>query len=293
MASDYSWIGHHTLLRTLRLEGVVLNKEPLRVGAGRGANIYEPVDLVVLKTYDPGRGDYVPVIPGSSWKGLFRAHVNRLLANHGVENLCQGLPRSTCLRGNEFERMEMLGYPPSKKLEAVLRGEVRLCLGCLIFGSPGFLSHAFFEDSMPLGNYRLGYRSMVAINRRTGASHRGALFSVEYVEPGAQFGFAATLKNLPNYAVGLIAETLLHLDQGLVKVGGLKSRGFGRVELLDFKVKVEPPVEGRTLPGLDPMDSDVELRGDWRETLRGFVEAWQGVAERIREISSRQWRWVE
>lgn len=295
MTAGYSWIGHHVMLRTVRIEGVVSNAEPLYVGVGRGTATYEPADLTVLKVFDPARGESVPVIPGSSWKGLFRAHVHRLLAGYGVKNVCQGLPRSTCLRGNEFKELDKQGAPPEEQLRSVLTGEmgIRLCLGCLIFGSPGFLSHAFFEDSVPVGSYRLGYRTMVAISRRTGASHPGALFSVEYVEPGARFSFAATLRNLPNYAVGLVAETLLHLDQGLVKVGGLKSRGFGGLKLEELRIKVVPEAEGGVLPALDPIDSDVELRDDWRETLRGFAEAWLRASEKVREVSERAWRWVE
>ena len=77
MSSDllkYEWIGHATLKRMVRVKGVVICDEPLRIGVGKAIPLYELTDLIVAKIYDPRTGDYIPFIPGSSWKGVFRSH---------------------------------------------------------------------------------------------------------------------------------------------------------------------------------------------------------------------------
>ncbi len=291
----FEWFGHHKILRYVSIEAEVVNEEPLRVGAGKEASVFEPVDLVVLKMYDVARRTYIPVIPGSSWKGLFRAHAVRICRALGLE-VCDGVPGSTCLRGNDFIDYERRNISLESKLDLLINATIRICLLDLIFGGPGFLSHVAFSDSLPVEDFKLGYRTMVALDRRTGVSSRRALFKVEYVEPGARFNFGITTKNLPNYALGLLAEILGDLNNGVIRVGGLKSRGFGRVKIENLVFRIRE-FGGEPLRALDPIDSSVEVASqklegkDAWELLNKLIDVWYGSLEKLRMVSENRWRW--
>jgi CRISPR-associated RAMP protein (TIGR02581 family) len=286
----FEWIGHHILLRRVVFEGVVENVEPLRVGSGRGLALEAPTDLEVLKVRDPRSGQSVPVIPGSSWKGVFRSTAVAVLRTLGI-NVCDGVPRLSC----EVEAKELKGLSVQEKLKYFIEGLPGtgrgLCLLCLVFGTASFTSHVAFHDSVPISSdFKLGYRTGVAIDRRTGGVRRGALYTVEYVEPGARFSFKLEAKNLPNYALGLLAQVIMDIDAGMVKVGGFKSRGFGGVRFNELKIRVLKPGD-RVLEALDPIDSPVELTGDWRRDLEALREAFMNSLDRIRKVSESGWRW--
>jgi len=291
----FKWIAHSYALRLVRIKGIVENIDPLRVGAGRAITLHEPTDLVVVKVYDPKKDAYVPLIPGSSWKGLFRASAVKLLRTYGIVTVCDGVPRASCLRGNEFDNIERSGGGFYDKLGMLVRGEIPCCLLCLMFGSPGLASHVTFFDSYPLSDVKLGYRTMIAIDRRTGATTRGALFTVEYIEPGANFSFEVDLFNMPNYCIGIISQIIMDIHNGIIRVGGLKSRGFGTVMFKELKFEVIIPKEVESkgeLPPLDPYDTPVKLEEDGFEQLKNFIEAWNKVRDKLKEISERRWRWI-
>jgi len=271
-------------LRHITVKGVIENIEPLRIGAGREVAPQSPTDLTVLKF---SYGDETkPVIPGSSWKGIFRATATRLARVQGIKT-CSGLPKESCLKGEEFkdiEKME-LSFEESvrKKLERIR--QLNVCLNCKIFGSPGIASHVFFDDSFPQGEFKLGYRTMVAIDRRTGSAYPQALFTVEYIEPNTLFNFRMRTTNLPNYALGLLAETLFEIHNGLVRVGGLKSRGFGRIKFNEVNVIIEgiKGVQESTVVALDPLDEPVEYTDNGWELLKRFMEVWKRVAPKLQK----------
>ncbi len=294
MSTSFEWLGHHKLLRYLIIKAKVTNIEPLRVGAATVTSMFEPVDQVVLKVYDLRRGNYVPVIPGSSWKGVIKAHAYRLCLTYGL-NVCSGIPGESHVDSPRILQ-QLDNYDVSSKLRFIIDGDVKLCILDLIFGAPGLLSHVVIKDSLPINEPKLGYRTMVAINRRTGSSARTALFSVEYVEPGCEFEFELICKNLPNYAVGLIAEVIKDINEGIVKVGGLKSRGFGRVEFKGLSIKVRE-FGGTPLRALDPIDQEIKLGKDevsgseaWG-LLNELIKVWHNSLEKLRKVSEANWRW--
>lgn len=296
----FAWFGFHVPLRSFVLGCELTNVEPLRVGAGRsGGGVFELTDLVVLRLRDQ-TGNEAPVVPGSSWKGVFRSHCVRVARSREL-GVCDGVPGATHLRGNEFDELERGGATALDKLRRMVDGSIRVCLNCLVFGAPGLASHVVFFDSL-LRGFRLGSRTMVAINRRTGATHPGALFTVEYVEPGSRVPLEVRAFNLPNYALGWLVKVIKDIDLGLVKIGGLKSRGFGgmRVEKDSLKlVVVDHRGEDASGP-LDPVDSKVEGAGGSRvelegeeawEYLEGLERAWESAVEKLLEVSKSNWRW--
>ncbi|RLI97320.1 MAG: CRISPR-associated RAMP protein [Candidatus Aenigmatarchaeota archaeon] len=281
--SDWGWLGHHTTLRTISISGFVKAEEPIRIGKGREPAPKGPTDLTVLK-FKIGERE-LPVIPGSSWKGLFRAAAVRIASSYGVK-VCMGVGQSTCLSGKDFEILEKEKLPSedeiSRKISLI---NDKACILCKIFGSPGYLSHVFFGDSFPENSVSIGYRTMVAIDRRTGTSYPGALFTVEYVEPGAVFNFEMRAINLPNYALGLLGEIFGEIQQGVIRIGGLKSRGFGRISFQNLKVKISgiKSIENGKLIPLDPLDEEVEFKEDFWELVKELVKVWENVSRKLQK----------
>ncbi len=306
------WIGHNKLLRVVVMEGTFTNISPLRIGVGKRQALDQPVDLPVLTTIDYKSGVKIPVVPGSSWKGLFRSLCYKIANSNGVR-VCEGLPRRTCLRGKEFDYIEKRDVEDEAeaKRRSILHGNPKVCIGCLVFGGPGIRSHVDIADSTPTdpSACRVGYRTCVAIDRRTGASLQRALFSVEYVEPGCTWEFRITLTNLPNYCIGWIAEALREVHNGIVRIGGMKSRGFGAVRFENLRIKVAwPPtgepsgMQGSGVLELDPLsEEDVRVKlnksvattpSEVEELLNDLAVAWRSKLDWLRGVSNRSWKWV-
>ncbi len=267
------WFGHDVFIREVKIVGSLENISPLRVGAGRTPFLSSTVDLPVLKVNI--RGEDVPIVPGSSIKGVFRSYAVKLARRKGL-NVCQGIPQNTCmdykisLSGTLFERVESL-LKENKDMEARELVKEKVCLLCKIFGAPGLYSNINFLDMMPINlvtgeryPFKLGIKTGIAINRRTGAAKRGALYFVEFVEPRSRFFFEVSISNLTNYALGLIAQEILDLDKGLIRVGGFKSRGFGKVKFVDLRIIIDDKwyAEEKVLKAVDSQDKEIKVDGD-------------------------------
>ena len=279
------WISHSALLRQVRITCRLRTLEPLRVGLGRADTPDATTDLPVIRVKEVRSGLEVPYIPGSSLKGLFRSAAESIARSVGIKpDPCSGLSRNNCMatrrvQGNSLEDYVNTLLRNNALQEAVKSFADNACLLCKVFGAPTYRSKVVFEDAYPvdeegsLTSVPTGIKMGIAIDRATGAVAAGALYRVEYVEPGALFSFSLNSTNLPNYALGLLAEVFTLLDEGLIRIGGFKSRGFGRVKTEDASLMVRhhSPISGVAdrLDTLgDPSDRSVslkpsEVRDDW------------------------------
>jgi len=292
--SGLPWSAHSVIIREVVLEGYLVAESPLRIGVGRESPLGSAVDLAVLRINLNGK--LIPYIPGSSLKGVFRSTAIQLANRKGL-TVCSGLSKGTCmdLRYPEFDGKTLLEKIQEEIRNRNYRRAIELfhekaCLLCKVFGAPSFTGHSEFNDSYPINengevqDAPVGVRTGIAINRRTGAVHMGALYQVEYVEPGARFRFSIRTTNLPNYALGLLAKILRMVNEGWVRVGGFKTRGFGelRVEGLRFAVS-GATVQGSKLLAVDEKDKEVDLSGDISSTQRGLEasgeNAWRVLAK--------------
>ncbi|MEN3047876.1 MAG: CRISPR-associated RAMP protein Csx7 [Candidatus Caldarchaeales archaeon] len=309
------WTSSRVLLRETVIEGELVNLSPLRIGAGEDTPLSVGAGAAVVKVRI--RDSVVPYIPGSSLKGVFRATSEAVARQKGLD-VCSGLSRSTCMHTKRYtspqggldllegieeygeegrDRNTLMNFVmnelrqgrPDAAMEAFFRNA---CLMCKIFGAPLYASKVVFSDAYPIGKVSLGARTGVAISRKTGAVAVGP-YIVEYVEPGARFAFSVTLRNLPNYALGLISSVVMMLRDGEVRVGGYKTRGFGRVtvENLTFRNRefTDKPSMMRGLEEGRDRDLDVSdlvtVKDGWAvcegdrclELLKRLVEVWEGA----------------
>jgi len=292
--SQVPWSSHALLLREVLLEGYLVNRGPLRVGTGREPPLGSAVDLAVLRVNLGGK--LIPYIPGSSLKGVFRSAAVQLARLKGL-SVCTGLSGETCM---DWESPELGGATLLSEIQGMLREKrseeaIKLfhgkaCLLCKVFGSLSFTGHVEFSDAYPIGgdgsvlDVPVGVRTGISINRRTGAVYRGALYQVEYVEPGARFRFSIRATNLPNYGLGLLARILRMLNDGWVRVGGFKTRGFGEVAVESLRFKARgPTVQGARMLAVDERDEEVDL-ADAASVTQGWLSAsgdgaWKALAK--------------
>lgn len=298
MTPQVLWTSSSTLLRETVFEGYLVNIEPLRIGASREAPpLGSIVDLAILEINY--KGHTIPYIPGSSLKGVFRSWATTIARSKGL-NVCTGLSKETCMDIREVDGKKLRAHIHSKLKGGNSSAAMKIfwdtaCLMCKIFGAPGYSSKVHFSDAYPIdenGNPTptlKGVRTGIAINRRTGAVFRGALYTVEYVEPGARFKFNVRCENLPNYALGLLSSILKMIDSGEIKIGGFKTRGFGACRVENLKVlNRDLNSEGTTLmKALDEKDKPVNLE-ELVKTSNGWLiaegrNAWK-VLRRLEEV---------
>jgi len=305
------WAGLVPVLRSVRLELSLANLEPLRIGIGERVRLGEAINLPVLKERvyyaSDGVARVVPVIPGSSLKGVLRTATMTALTACGIEahsgvksdncvvRLCDGVKLFEDLR-------------KSMRADVVRAVVAGFCPACLLYGTPSVSSRLRVGEFVPEpSTVRLGVKTGVGIDRRSGAS-ANVIYTVEYVEPGTVFSGVVTAVNTPNWLLALFARSLLLLDEGWLKIGGFKSRGMGLVSLLKDRGRLV--VEGavaRDVPALEVLDGDVdrveELPGcrtdeEGRlvcegpgvyEALRRFAAAWDGFyCQRLPEVLERR-----
>jgi CRISPR-associated protein Csm3 len=289
MSVQIPWSSHRVLLRETVLEGFLVNDSPIRVGAGRESPLGSIVDLAVVRISIGGK--VTPYIPGSSLKGIFRSTSELIARTKGI-NVCSGLSKNTCMdrRYPEGHSEERLHEAVQRLLrerrteEAINKFHKYTCLLCKIYGAPLFTGHVEFSDAYPIRDdgtileVPIGSKTGIAINRRTGAVWKRALYQVEFIEPNARFHFQMRTSNLPNYALGLLARVMRMIQEGEVKIGGFKTRGFGKVRFEDLVLKHRdlPEQTGKILRALDEHDFSIDFTN-----VAEIKDGWLFVKERI------------
>ncbi len=276
-----SWVQHTPLRRQIVIEMELLNVEPLRIGASK--ELHDIVDLPILKMRTP-EGIEVPVIPGSSLKGVMRTVAEGLwsevIGRYVHEDNNKGFP--ACPVTNELDALKKdLRKGRISPEEAAMRTVSLLCPVCLTFGAPSYMSKTLIYDFFSKG-CTTNMVTQAMIHRKKGTAENPR--KVEYVEPGCSFKGKIILNNSPNWMVSLVLSTLYFIDQGFVKLGGHKSRGFGRVEIRDLDVKVVKDLDGSNGQVLKPWDEvDEELEVSKLYNLEYALEKWKSMAQRLKD----------
>lgn len=269
------WTSSSVNMRESTFRGYIENISPLRIGTGREPPLSSLVDLAIIKIRYGGYE--IPYIPGSSLKGLFRNQAGKIATSLGL-SVCSGLAKENCMgiktltvRGREYALRSLIDeyMRDGRSSEAMEYFFNNVCIICKIFGSMMYRSRVIFSDAYPTderGNllpFKLGSRTGITIDRRTGAVARGALYEVEYVEPGCWFKFEVRCHNLPNYALGLLSSIIKMIDDARIKIGGFTSRGYGSVRIKNLEVLVKSynsSREGKILPSLEhAVDEEIDV----------------------------------
>ncbi len=230
MVADFS-----AFYSRFHVTGVLRLETAMRVGAGGGGGATEQ-DLPVLKDL-VGR----PYIPGSSFKGAYRAHLERLLRGVDPRLACISVPRAEkpepgaagCLTQEEVEALKgTYADDPEKLSEAIL---ARSCWTCRLCGAPWMASKFMARDmSIVEGTWFNHYliRDGVGIDRDTETAAPGLKYDFEAVPAGTEFSFEVIVDNASDDELGLALLGLREFEDELVPLGGGRSRGLGKVKLV-------------------------------------------------------------
>jgi len=238
----------------LTIHGTLELVTPLRIGAG-GNDDMGTADITVVKD---ALG--YPYIPGSSFKGVFRAQVESLLRTMDEELACLCVsfadyddvpPGSqphcpTTLRSEALKaRVAYLrGQDPNPSTEdGSYLDKIHLeetCRVCRVFGSTGLAAKVVIPDlklepdelgsgGQWYGTYQV--RHGVSIDRDTETAADGRLYTTEAVPAGTRFHCEIIIENGTDADQGLVLLGLRAFEKKLVALGGGSSRGFGQVQL--------------------------------------------------------------
>lgn len=210
---------HEALKSRYVLECSLTTLSPLHIGSEKTLGF--GVDNPIVKVR---KGDKeIPVVPGSSIKGVLRAHFYRL-ANSGVLKKLgfKVLERDL----SEFER-EFAKLSEEEKIKKISE------LGVLekFFGISGLASPLRITDAEPeKGSWSIGTRTHVKIDPKKDRAEKGKLFSVEFVEGVFQFKIVFDELKSDYDDVNRFFHEIFYrqLKNGLeIHLGGMKSRGYG------------------------------------------------------------------
>jgi len=262
------WVYHIPVLRKTEISFKIVAVEPLRIGAQKEvASIANNPIVKIAKN-----GERVPFIPGSSLKGVLRTIGEGLWSSVIGRYVHDNKENFVCyvFKDEKDEEQEEKQRIPNKKLAEML------CPVCLTYGVPGFMSKVLVSDFFPL-NYSIGVITQASIHRKKGTAQNPR--QIEYVEPGSTFSGKLVMTNAPNWMITLVLASLYLIDNGFVKLGGNKSRGFGAARIEDLQVKSTD---------LDPLDIyDSKLDKGKIEDLSYAYEMWKEMAEKLKERYQR------
>ncbi len=217
-----------TFHNQLELRGTLTALTALRIGSGRSLH---PVgtDLPVVRDA-LGR----PYIPGSSFKGALRAHVERVLRSLlDARGACNPLRDSErCVSPRQWEELRSLHREDDGALSAGL--EERLCMACSLFGAPWRASKVQVADLSVLPESWLGryeVRDGIGLDRDTETARDGLKYDYEVVPASTAFAAHLICLNARNWELGLLGLGLRGFLRGAILLGGATSRGLGRVRL--------------------------------------------------------------
>lgn len=205
-------------------------------------------------------GEDTVYLPGSSVKGVLRAHAERLLATEiGPEAAEDPFKTDAPQRSKAHEERE--------KGKTALAYSVS-CAADKLFGSTEIAGRFRVGDAYPpspeaarLAN-RTEVRYGVAIDR-TKQSVAFGPYEQEAVTQG-EFALSAGLENFELWMLALVLQTLRDLHAGFLQIGHAKSRGFGSMTIEDLSVTLRwPGALPDQIKGAGACESD-------RETLRAY-----------------------
>lgn len=197
-------------------------------------------DLAFVRTLRDG----VPTVylPGSSLKGVLRAHVERLLATWVGEAAAENPFDFKTPRRQQAQEQR-------KKGDTAATYRIS-CATDRLFGSNEVAGRLRIADALPPSQSetqaanQTETRYGIAIDRTTQAVKGKALFEQEAVT-GGSFALSLHIENYDLWMLALVLQALTDLHAGLVQIGHAKSRGFGTVTL-------DRPEISLRWPGRDP-----------------------------------------
>lgn len=227
--AEFALRDHAAIQRIVRFDLRLACRTGLHIGAGKSGDLVGS-DLPVMRDAAGW-----PLIPGSSLRGVLRATIESLSRSLDLD---RARPKPDDAESQEDEdrgsqlELEWREWGLAERLF----GRVAQDRESLSYGSRLHISDLLCETAggTPVA---VELRDGVAISRELRTAAGSAKFDLEVVPAGTAFKGRVRLTNPADFEVGLLAQALWMLDQGLVLLGGKSARGLGWME-----VTATPPV---------------------------------------------------
>ena len=258
---------HAVLEKLVLFDYRITCRTGLHIGAGKSADLAGS-DLPVMRD-----GSGRPLIPGSSLRGVLRA---------GIHSFSDSLRLDSVLSRAEEA-------PPDLPPEFV-EGWTKLKLVDRLFGAAADRSGAFsygsrlqISDGLCMDDVAVELRDGVGIDRERRTAAQGVKYDLEVVPAGTRFLGRIRFKNPADYELGLLAQALWMLDQGLLLLGGKSARGLGWIQVevtsprqldpLAILLREVRPASSEESPDFGPVDGKLgDLFGSLQQLADAAVE---------------------
>lgn len=206
----------------------------LHIGGGKATLSH--TDSPVVLTHED-----LPYIPGSSFKGVFRSTIEKLVAS-----LPDDLGLHTCGLPTQETQDEPCPTARPKQLTELGRDPARLtsererlCHTCQLFGSPLAAARIILNDLYLVNDEWSGttqIRDGVAIDRDSETAKPKLKYDFEVVPSTTVFALHIVLENATSQDLQLMSIGLNEFRNGFGGVGGLRSRGLGACVLDNLRI---------------------------------------------------------
>lgn len=282
------------------VRGQVSAETGLHIGVGSSSLDPSATDSPVIRDA-AGR----PFIPGSSFKGAFRAHLESLvrgLARSGL-SACDPLADPCIPNRKQNGKLGIEELKTQAEKEATENGRLnrarydemltenilsQSCDVCRLFGSPWLSSHVMIKDLFVNPEWwagRVELRDGVGIDRDTETARQGVKYDFEVVPASTRFNLEIVVENADDESLGLLAIGLRELEQGRVALGGKTTRGLGSVRLELQELEVVGDDVAEILDGEGSADLVEYLISGKGKTLRG-TELRDYLKEKVRAFAA-------
>src|SRR3984893_14193334 len=217
---------------------------PLLVKSGH-ASVSGP-DMTPVLTFRNGKQEVF--IPGSSLKGVFRSHIEKIVCSLKSRVVCYPFEMSDTTREKiadlkqlQSDYLESCGGVFNQYAKRSEENRRRLeertdlvyaasCPTCRLFGSTGFIGRIAIGDAYLVSEQIKEQRDGVGIDRLTGGASHGAKFELEVVSAGVSFETGIHLRNFEVWQLGMLFVVMQDMEDELIRIGSGRSRGLGKVK---------------------------------------------------------------
>lgn len=206
----------------LMITAKLVARTGIRIGMSSETALPTATDLPVMRDSE-GK----PFIPGSTLRGVFRSHLERIVRT--FESVGPGT--GACLPTGQKDDWCIQDRSGLEEL-TIYNNSCRICR---VFGSPWFASKARFTDLKLSESVEPEIRDGVVIDREKETSANK--YDFEVLPVGTNFQLELIAENLTDTEKGLLLFGVRELTQGSISVGGFKGRGLGQVTLEDLSCK--------------------------------------------------------
>jgi CRISPR-associated RAMP protein (TIGR02581 family) len=223
--------------------GKLIMLTAFHIGGGVGRMTASSSDSPVVLTPEE-----IPFIPGSSFKGVLRSTIEKLVPmlpgnwfSCGLIQLsdedakeAQDQGRRICPTAWSGDIAQEKRKNPGRAEQILEKARERLCATCQLFGSPFVASRVNINDLyMPLREWSsvIEVRDGVAIDRDSEKAKDRLKYDFEVVPSGAEFDLEITLENATTQDLQLLSVGLSEFIHRFGTIGGKRSRGLGACQL--------------------------------------------------------------